>query len=92
MSGFATMSETLNLNVRLKGTLRDHVIRELDTGIYDNVSEYVRALIRRDYEKADQVAFEKLKAQLQADFSVSDGDCVSLTAEDIFARNAHLSN
>ena len=84
------MTDTLNLNVRLKGTLRDHVTRELNMGTYDNVSEYVRSLIRRDQEKTDQRAFEKLKAQLQADFAVSDEDCTELTAEDVFARNRHL--
>lgn len=82
------MSDTMNLNVRIRGALREHVSRELDTGVYENVSEYIRALIRRDQQQAEQVAFERLKTQLQADFAVSDEACMPLTAADIFARNA----
>ncbi len=81
------MSDTLNLNVRIRGTLRDHVSRELESGTYENVSEYVRALIRRDQKQVEQDMFERLKAQLQADFAVQDEDCRALTADDIFARN-----
>ena len=81
------MSDTLNLNVRIRGTLRDHVSRELDSGTYENVSEYVRALIRRDQQQVEQESFERLKTQLQADFAVADADCTPLTAADIFARN-----
>lgn len=90
MPGFAIMSDTLNLNVRLKGRLRDHVTRELDTGTYDNVSEYVRALVRRDHEQAEQKAFEKLRAELQTAFAAPESEYVELTAEDVFKRNAHL--
>lgn len=92
MSGFATMSDTLNLNVRLKGRLRDHVTRELDTGTYDNVSEYVRDLIRRDQQQTEQKAFEAVRAELQAAFAEPESEYVELTAQDIFARNAHLSS
>jgi len=84
------MSDTLNLNVRLKGRLRDHVTRELDTGAYDNVSEYVRALIRRDQQQTEQKAFEAVRAELQASFAEPESEYVELTAEDIFERNAHL--
>ena len=82
------MSDTLNLNVRIRGALRDHVSRQLDSGVYENVSEYVRALIRKDQQLAQQSAFEKMKTQLQADFAQKDDDCSPLSANDIFARNA----
>jgi antitoxin ParD1/3/4 len=84
------MSDTLNLNVRIRGALRDHVSRELDSGVYENVSEYVRALIRRDQQLTEQMAFEKMKTQLQADFAQKDEDCTPLSADNVLARNATL--
>lgn len=90
MSGLVAMSDTLNLNVRLKGTLRDHVTRELDTGTYDNVSEYVRALIRCEHAQAQQKSFEILRDELQAAFVEPESEYVELTADDVFKLNAHV--
>jgi len=84
------MSDTLNLNLRIRGALRDHVSRELDSGVYENVSEYVRALIRRDQQLTEQMAFEKMKTHLQADFAQKDEVCTPLSADNVFARNATL--
>ncbi|MFN3232600.1 MAG: type II toxin-antitoxin system ParD family antitoxin [Alphaproteobacteria bacterium] len=82
------MSDTMNLNVRISGVLRDHVSRELADGAYENVSEYVRTLIRRDKEAAEGAAFESIKAELQLAFSAPDEDYKPLTAQDVLARNA----
>ena len=81
------MPETMNLNVRISGSLRDHVSHELHSGTYENVSEYIRTLIRRDKAIADADAFERLKAELQLAFAASDGEYTALSAEDVIARN-----
>ena len=55
------MSRTTTMTVRLGGALSDFVAANVgDDGSYENVSEYIRDLIRRDQERK-----EKLRA-LQA--------------------------
>ena len=78
----------MTLNVRVGGVLGEFVAANVgENGSYDNVSEYVRDLIRRDKALADEVAFERLKAELQAAFAAPDEEFRSLTAEDFIARN-----
>lgn len=77
-----------NITVRLGETLSDYVASKTGkTGSYDNVSEYVRDLIRKDKESTEQKAFQKLKAELQLAFSGSDDRYILLSAQDIIARN-----
>lgn len=57
------MSRTMT--VRLSGALNDFVAANVgENGSYENISEYVRDLIRRDKERAGQGAFDRLKAEL----------------------------
>ena len=81
------MSETMNLNVRISGSLREFVSHEIKQGAYENVSEYVRDLIRRDKSASEQQSFEKLKAELQLAFAEPESEFVELSAKDIFERN-----
>jgi len=80
------MSDTMNLNVRISGALRDFVAEAVSDGDYENVSEYVRALIRRDKERAELVAFEAMKIRLQDAFAVPDDEYEQLSADDIRRR------
>jgi putative addiction module CopG family antidote len=80
------MSDTMNLNVRISGSLRDFVTETISEGDYENVSEYVRALIRRDKERAEAEAFKALKMRLQDAFAVSDSEYEYLSADDIRRR------
>jgi Arc/MetJ-type ribon-helix-helix transcriptional regulator len=51
------------MTVRLSGVLSDFVAENVgENGAYENVSEYIRDLIRRDKERVEQEAFERLKA------------------------------
>jgi len=77
------MSDTMNLNVRISGALKDFVSHEIQQGSYENVSEYVRNLIRKDKAWAEQKAFETLKAELKLAFAVPDSDYIKLSATDI---------
>jgi putative addiction module CopG family antidote len=58
-----------------------------ETGSYENVSEYVRDLIRRDKERVEQEAFERLKAELARAFAAPEASYQALTAADVIARN-----
>ena len=56
------MPRSMTLNVRLTGALGDHVADAVgEYGLYENVSEYVRDLIRRDHARVEQERFETLR-------------------------------
>ena len=80
------MAETMNLNVRISGSLREYVGEAITEGDYENVSEYVRDLIRRDKERAEREAFEAMKLRLQDAFARPDNEYERLTADDIRRR------
>ena len=76
----------MNLNVRISGSLRDFVAETVSDGDYENVSEYVRDLIRRDKERAEREAFEAMKLRLQDAFATADSEYEYLSADDIRRR------
>ena len=81
------MSHT-TMTVRLSGTLSEVVAANVgERGSYENVSEYIRDLIRRDKERIDQQAFERLKAELNLSFSAPESSYLPLTADEIIMRN-----
>ena len=82
------MASVTTLNVRVSGALGAFVAANVGTeGAYENVSEYVRDLIRRDKERAEAAGFERLKAELAAAFSAPESAYEPLTADAIFRRN-----
>lgn len=76
----------MNLNVRISGRLAAHVKNEVEAGDFENVSEYVRDLIRRDRLAKDDAAFERLKAELRVGFAAPDEAAVAAAPEDVFER------
>lgn len=67
----------MTLNVRVSGGLGEHVANNVgEYGRYENVSEYVRDLIRRDLERVEEERFQALKAELQRAFAVPDSEFV----------------
>jgi len=82
------MSKPMTLNVRVGGALGQFVASNVGSdGAYENVSEYVRDLIRRDMERVDQIAFERLKAELQVAFAAPDDAFMPLMdVEDVIRR------
>ena len=79
---------TTTMTVRLGGALSDFVAANVgEHGAYENVSEYVRDLIRRDKERKDTDAFERLKAELTHAYAAPEASYHPLTAVDVIARN-----
>ncbi len=76
----------MNLNVRISGSLSDFVTEAITEGDYENVSEYVRDLIRRDKARAEREAFEAMKLRLQDAFATPDHEYEQLSADDIRRR------
>jgi antitoxin ParD1/3/4 len=83
------MSKPLTLNVRVGGALGDFVAANVgDDGAYENVSEYVRDLIRRDKERVETEGFARLKAELAAAFAAPDANFAAMDADTIINRNS----
>lgn len=82
------MRHTTTMTVRLSGALSDFVAANVGRdGSYENVSEYVRDLIRRDKERAEREAFDRLKAELARAFAAPDDSYRALSAADVIAGN-----
>ena len=86
------MPRTTTMTVRLGGTLSDFVATNVgENGSYENISEYIRDLIRRDKERAEREAFERLKAELARAFTAPDPSFHPLSAAEVIARNKSRS-
>lgn len=82
------MTRQTTLTVRLSGALNDFVQANVGTdGVYENVSEYIRDLIRRDKESAEREAFDRLKVELTHAFAAPDSSYQPLNAAEVIARN-----
>ena len=82
------MSRTTTMTVRIGGALSGHVSANVgDEGSYENVSEYIRDLIRRDKERVEAEAFNRLKAELTRAFAAPEETFKPLTAAEVIARN-----
>jgi antitoxin ParD1/3/4 len=82
------MSRTTTMTVRVSGALSEFVAANVgESGAYENVSEYIRDLIRRDKERAEREAFDRLKAELNRAFAAPEDSYKALTAAEVIARN-----
>lgn len=82
------MSHTTTLTVRLSPPLSDFVAANVgDQGSYENVSEYIRDLIRRDQARSEEAAFDRLKAELTLAFAAPEDSYHPLSAEEVITRN-----
>ena len=82
------MSQTTTMTVRITGALSEFVASNVgENGSYENISEYVRDLIRRDKERTEAEAFNRLKAELTHAFAAIEDSYRPLTAAEVIARN-----
>jgi putative addiction module CopG family antidote len=87
-AGIAAMARTTTMTVRLSGALSDFVATHVsETGAYESEAEYIRDLIRRDKERTEKEAFERLKAELTQAFAAPEEGYVALTAGEVIGRN-----
>lgn len=81
------MSKPTTLNVRVTGPLSDFVAENVGPeGVYENVSEYVRDLIRRDMAEREAERFDRLKTELQQAFSHGDESFIRTDAAEFLQR------
>ncbi len=82
------MTRTTTMTVRLSGALSEFVSANVgEDGYYENVSEYIRDLIRRDRERHEREALDRLKAELAQAFAAPDSSYKPLTAAEVITRN-----
>ena len=81
------MSKPTALNVRVAGHLAAFVAANFgEDGLYDNASEYVRDLIRKDLARVEQERFAALKAELQTAFAQPESTAEAIDADAFIAR------
>jgi Arc/MetJ-type ribon-helix-helix transcriptional regulator len=82
------MPRTTTMTVRISGALSDFVAANVgENGSYENVSEYIRDLVRRDKERMEKEAFGRLKTELAHAFAAPESSYGPLTAAEVIARN-----
>ena len=82
------MSQTTTMTVRISGALSEFVASNVgENGSYENISEYVRDLIRRDKTRLEQAMEERLRVELAHAFAAPESAYTRLTAGDVIARN-----
>jgi len=82
------MSRGMTMTVRLNETLSEFVAAKVgEQGDYENISEYVRDLIRRDKTRLEQAMEERLRIELAHAFAAPESAYTRLTAGDVIARN-----
>ncbi|WP_237154444.1 ribbon-helix-helix domain-containing protein [Oryzibacter oryziterrae] len=76
-----------SIHVKVSGVLQEHIQHQIGKdGLYENASEYVRALIRNDLQSRD-AAWDELKRELAPALWADDSQFVEVSAEDVIKRN-----
>lgn len=75
------------VNVRFSGALRAFVEQRAGQGgLYGSVSEYIRDLVRRDYEREEARRWDALHSELKAGLAAEDSEFVSLDSGEVLAE------
>ena len=75
-----------NINVRLPEKLRSFVREQTSgDGVYDSTSEYVRDLIRRDYERLEALKWQKLEVVLRPGLDADESEFRAMDRKDVIA-------
>ena len=72
------------INVRFTGELQRFIQnRTGDSGLYGSASEYIRDLVRRDYEREERRRWQWLRQELKAGTDADEAVFVALDADEI---------
>ncbi len=76
-----------NVNVRIRGELKTHLQQQIgEDGIYENTSEYIRALIRNDLKSRTE-SWGWLRQHLEPALRANKNAYISVSAQDVINRN-----
>ena len=74
------------VNVRITGKLRRFIEEQAGSnGLYESASEYVRDLIRRDYQRQEERKWSWLMDQLRPGVQADENEFVPLDPEEIIS-------
>ncbi len=75
------------VNVRFAGELQKFIQERTGaSGLYASASEYIRDLVRRDYEREEQRKWSWLRQELKGGAEAPEGDFVPLDAESLITQ------
>ena len=74
------------VNVRFPEKLRDFV-EERSSRLYGSASEYIRDLVRRDFEAEEARKSAWLKSELAPGMAADEKEFQAVTADDVIKRN-----
>ena len=75
------------INVRFAGELQRFIQdRTGEAGLYGSASEYIRDLVRRDYEREEQRKWHSLRLELKAGAEAPESAFVPLDADALLAE------
>lgn len=81
------MAADNSIHVRVGGQLQAHLQQQIgENGLYENASEYIRALIRRDLQTRNE-AWDWLKRQLEPGLRADESEFQAVSAQDVIRRN-----
>ncbi len=72
------------VNVRFAGELQRFIQNRISTsGLYSSASEYIRDLVRRDYEREELRKWQWLRQELKDGLEADESEFVALDADSI---------
>ena len=76
------------INVRFAGELQRFIQGRVDggAGLYSSASEYIRALVRRDYEREEHRKWQSLRDELKSGATAAESAFVPLDADTIISQ------
>lgn len=75
------------INVRFAGELQRFIQQRVGTsGLYNSASEYIRDLVRRDYEREEERKWQWLREELAPGAAAEESEFAPLSAADIIAE------
>ena len=79
------------VNVRFSGELQRFIqVKTEKSGLYGSASEYIRDLVRRDYELEERRKWAWLRQELKPGVDAADSEFVSLDADATLAEARSL--
>lgn len=75
------------VNVRFTGELQRFIQSRTDeSGLYSSASEYIRDLVRRDYEREEQRKWVQLRNELERGMKAPESEFVPLNADEVITE------
>ena len=75
------------VNVRFAGELQRFIQNRISaSGLYSSASEYIRDLVRHDYEREEQRKWQWLREELKAGVEADESEFVALDADSIITE------